>query len=76
MQTWTIGYILEGDEDKYFIEVFASNVFEAYRNGWEIITIIEKRPYKEILLKVIEPGETDSHRNRYKITDEKIKKRN
>lgn len=76
MHTWTIGYMLDSnDVDQFFIEVFASNVFEAYRNGWEIVTIIECRPHEEISLKVIEPGEIEANKHRYKIKDENIKKK-
>ena len=75
MQIWTIGYSLSDNMDqKFFIEVFAKGPFEAYRNGWEISTIIEKLPHEKILLVVINPGTIEENTRRFKISGENIKK--
>jgi hypothetical protein len=75
MQVWTIGYSLSENMDtKYFIEVFAKGPFEAYRNGWEISTIVEKVPHDKILIVVVNYGTVEENTKRFKIKSENVKK--
>ena len=74
METWTIGYIKTDNlDEKYFIEVFAKVPFEAYRNGWEMATIIEKLPHEQLMLVVINVGTIEENKKRFKIKEESIK---
>jgi len=74
MDTWTIGYIKkENLDEKFFIEVFAKGPFEAYRNGWEMATIIEKLPHEQLMLVVINVGTIEENKKRFKIKEESIK---
>jgi len=74
METWTIGYTRTDNlDEKYFIEVFAKGPFEAYRNGWELATIIERIPHEQIMLIVINAGTIEENKKRFKITDDNIK---
>ena len=74
METWTIGYTRTDNlDEKYFIEVFAKGPFEAYRNGWELATIIERIPHEKIMLIVINAGTIEENKKRFKITDDNIK---
>tara|TARA_Y100000992_G_C21267517_1_gene494745 strand:+ start:2218 stop:2451 length:234 start_codon:yes stop_codon:yes gene_type:complete len=75
MQVWTIGYSLSDNMDeKYFIEVFAKGPFEAYRNGWEVSTIVEKLPHEKILIAVVNHGTIEENTRRFKIKIENVKK--
>jgi len=74
METWTIGYTRTDNlDEKYFIEVFAKGPFEAYRNGWELATIIERIHNEQIMLIVINAGTIEENKKRIKIKDDNIK---
>jgi len=74
METWTMVYTRTDNlDEKYFIEVFAKGPFEAYRNGWELATIIERIPHEQIMLIVINAGTIEENKKRFKITDDNIK---
>ena len=76
MGIWTIGYIVDGDkENPRFVEVYSSGPFEAYRNGWELAAIIEKASHERIALIVIQSGDIEANKKRYKIQDQFILKR-
>jgi hypothetical protein len=76
MCIWTIGYVVDDNKSSpKYVEVYASGPFEAYRNGWEIAAIIEKIPHKRIYLTVIQAGDIESNKKRYKIEEELVIKR-
>jgi len=76
MSIWTIGYVVNGDKSlPRYIEVYSSGPFEAYRNGWEVAAIIEKTNHEKIALTVIQSGDIDSNKKRFKIEEEFIIKR-
>ena len=75
MPVWTIGYIVDGDDLKpAYIEVFANTAFEAYRNGWEMSTILESKKHERIVLILIKEGSIESNKQRHKIEEKFIKK--
>ena len=75
MHIWTIGYIVDSDKkNPAYIEVFAKTAFEAYRNGWEMSTILENRKHESIALILIKEGDIESNKRRFKIDDKFIKK--